>query len=55
MSNPLDVRENDEHALDFALKFPLEGWLLCLSVITVIPVLITSDNSGQDVASSETI
>jgi hypothetical protein len=50
VKNPLDVKENDEHALDFALHlprfflslriftFPLEGLLLCLEVITVNPL-----------------
>jgi hypothetical protein len=30
MNNPLDVKENDEHALDFALHFPL-GRIVALS------------------------
>jgi hypothetical protein len=39
---PLNVKENDEQTLDFALYFPLGGWLLCRKVITVNPALITS-------------
>jgi hypothetical protein len=60
VNNPLDVKENDEHALDFPLHlsrpfqsrqiwaFPLRGLLLCLRVIAVNPALITSDNPGQE-------
>jgi hypothetical protein len=32
MNNPLEVKENDEHALDFAPHFPLGGLLLYLRV-----------------------
>jgi hypothetical protein len=59
MNNPLEVKENDEHSLDFALHLPhlsqsrwigtflLGGLLFCLRVITVNAALITSDNLGQ--------
>jgi hypothetical protein len=30
VNNPLDVKENYEHAYDFALHFLLGGLLLCL-------------------------
>jgi hypothetical protein len=41
LKNTLDVKENDEHALDFALPFSLGG---SVRVITVNPALDTSDN-----------
>jgi hypothetical protein len=44
----LVVKENDEHAPDFALHLSLRGLLLCLRVITVNPALVTSDNPGQE-------
>jgi hypothetical protein len=44
VNNALDVKENDEHALDLALHFQLGGLLLRIMVITVNPALITSDN-----------
>jgi hypothetical protein len=44
VNNPLDAKENDEHAL----HFPLGGMLLCLRAITVNPALVTSDNPGQE-------
>jgi hypothetical protein len=59
LNNPIDVKENDEHALYFALHlsrlfrsrwvctFQLGGLLLCLRAITVSPALVTSDNPGQ--------
>jgi hypothetical protein len=55
-NNLFDVKENDEHVLDFALHeshwrvwtFPLGRLLLSLRVITINPALITSDNSGQE-------
>jgi hypothetical protein len=47
MNKSFDVKEN-EHALDFALRFPFGRLLLCLRVIIIIPALITSDNPGQD-------
>jgi hypothetical protein len=48
VNNPFNVKENDEHALDFALHFPLGGLLLCLMVITVNPALVTSDDPRQE-------
>jgi hypothetical protein len=48
VNNPLDVKENDDHALDFALSFPLGGLLLCLRVTTVNSAHVTSDNLGQE-------
>jgi hypothetical protein len=48
MNNSLDVKESYEHALDFAFHLPLEGFLLCLKVITVNPALVTSGNPGQE-------
>jgi hypothetical protein len=60
VNNPLDVKENGEYALDFALHlcrlfwslrvlaFQMGGLVLCLRVITVNPALITSDNPGQE-------
>jgi hypothetical protein len=59
MNNPLDVKENDEYALDVAhlsrlfhyprvWTFPLGGLLSCLRVIIVNPALVTSDNPGQE-------
>jgi hypothetical protein len=36
------------HALDFALRFPSGGLLLCLKVMTVNPVLVTSNNAEQE-------
>jgi hypothetical protein len=60
VSNPLDVKENDEHALDFdphlsylfqsrwVLTFPLGGLLLSLRVLIVSPPLANSDNPGQE-------
>jgi hypothetical protein len=48
MNNPLDVKENDEHALDFALQFRLGRLLLRLGVIIVNPTLITRDNHEQE-------
>jgi hypothetical protein len=44
MNNHFDGKENYEHALDFALHFPLGGLLLCLRVISINPALATSDN-----------
>jgi hypothetical protein len=44
----LFVKENYEHALDFALHFPLEGLLLYLRVINVNPAVITDDNPGKE-------
>jgi hypothetical protein len=41
------VKENYEHALDFALQFPFGGKLLCHRVITINPAIITSDNPKQ--------
>jgi hypothetical protein len=50
---------NDKHALDLArhfrcliLSFSIGGLLFCLMVITVNPVVVTSDNSGQECLSS---
>jgi hypothetical protein len=43
VSNPLDIKENDKHALDF----PLGELLLCLGHNRK-PPLITSDNVGQE-------
>jgi hypothetical protein len=60
VNNPLDVKEDDEHAPDVALHlsrllrsrqictFPLGGFLLCLRIITINLVLITGDNPGQE-------
>jgi hypothetical protein len=48
VNNPLDVKENYEHALEFALHFPLGGLLPCLRVITVNLALASSDNPGQE-------
>jgi hypothetical protein len=48
VNNPLHVKENDEHALDFALHFPFGGLLPCLRVITLNPALVTSNNPEQD-------
>jgi hypothetical protein len=48
VNNPLDVKENDKHSLDFALHFPLGGLLLCLIVITIDLALITSDNPRHE-------
>jgi hypothetical protein len=48
VNNPVDVKENCEYALDFALNFPLGGLLLCLMVITVNQALVCSDNPGQE-------
>jgi hypothetical protein len=56
---PLDMKENDEHALDFAplsnlfrspwvWAFPLGGLLLCLRIITVNPALVTGEYPGQE-------
>jgi hypothetical protein len=45
---PLDIKENDEHALNFAPYFPLEELFPCLKVMTIIPALVTSDNPGQE-------
>jgi hypothetical protein len=45
----LDVIENDEHALGFALHFTLGRLLLCLRVITINLALVTSGNPGQNV------
>jgi hypothetical protein len=39
---------NDEYAFDFAVHFPFRGLLLCLMVMTVNPVIITSENPGQE-------
>jgi hypothetical protein len=51
VNNPLDIKENDEHALDFGLGefglFHLEDCCF-ISVITVNPSLVTSDNPGQE-------
>jgi hypothetical protein len=47
MLNSLDIKENDEHALNLALCFPLRGLLLCLRVIIVHPALVISDISAQ--------
>jgi hypothetical protein len=47
VSNPLNVKENDEHALHFDLHSPLCGFLLCFRVIDVNPALVSSDNPGQ--------
>jgi hypothetical protein len=52
MNNPLDVNENDEHALDFARHFPVGEMLLCLTVTTINPALVSLDKM---VASSEVI
>jgi hypothetical protein len=46
VNSPLNVKENYEYALDFALHFPLGGLLLCLVVIN--PALVSSDNPGQE-------
>jgi hypothetical protein len=48
MNNPLDIKENYEHALDFSLRFPLGGLLLCLRVINVNSALVTSDKPKQE-------
>jgi hypothetical protein len=48
VNNPLDGKENYEHALNCALHFPLGRVLLFLRAITVNSALITSDNSGQE-------
>jgi hypothetical protein len=48
MNNLLDVKENYEHALDFALHFRLGRVLLWLRVIIVNPTLITSYKHGQE-------
>jgi hypothetical protein len=47
VNNLLDVKDNDEHAPDVALHFSLEGLLHCLTVITINPAFITSDNPRQ--------
>jgi hypothetical protein len=56
VNNPFNVKENDEHTLDFAFHlsclfqsrwvwtFQLGGLLFCLRVITINPALVTSDN-----------
>jgi hypothetical protein len=49
------ISENDEHAHDFSLHFPLEGLLLYLRVITINPVLGTSDNPYKKIVSAEAI
>jgi hypothetical protein len=60
VNNPPDIKENYEHALDVSLypshlflsdsvrALPMGGLLLCLSVITVNPALVTSDIPGQE-------
>jgi hypothetical protein len=48
VKSPLDIKESDEHALDFSLHFPLGGLLLCVRAITINPALITNDNHGQE-------
>jgi hypothetical protein len=57
VNNPLDVKQNNEHALDFALHlsclfFSLGEFglflLVCLRDITLNPALVTSDNPGQE-------
>jgi hypothetical protein len=59
VNNPLDVKENDEHALEFVLHlsrffglsenghFHWEEFCI-VSVITVHPALVTSDNARQE-------
>jgi hypothetical protein len=59
MNNHLDVKENDEHALDFILHLyhicrsrwvwtlPLGGLLLCLRVIAINPFVVASDNASH--------
>jgi hypothetical protein len=48
VNSPLNVKENYEHLLDFALHFPLGELQLCLRGITINEVLVTSDNPGQE-------
>jgi hypothetical protein len=48
VNNLLVVKEDNDHALDFALHFPLGELLPCLMVITVNPTLVTGDNIGQE-------
>jgi hypothetical protein len=57
MNNPLDIKENVEHALDFAVHLShfFRSWwvwtfpsLLCLRVITINPALVTSNSFGQE-------
>jgi hypothetical protein len=48
INNPFDVKENDDHALDFDLLFALGGLVLCLSVITQMQLsspVITQDRN----------
>jgi hypothetical protein len=45
LNSPLDVKEDVEYAVDFALHFPL---MLCLRAITANPALVASDNLGQE-------
>jgi hypothetical protein len=48
VNNQLDVKENNEHALELALHFPFGGLLLSLRHITLNPTLIASVNPGQE-------
>jgi hypothetical protein len=48
VNNPLDVKENDEHAHEFALHLLLGGLLLCLMVRMANLALVTSDNPEQE-------
>jgi hypothetical protein len=48
VNDPLDAKENGEHAPDFAFQFPFGELLFRLRVLTVNPALIISDNPGQE-------
>jgi hypothetical protein len=48
VNNPLNVKENDKHALHFPLYSPLQGLLPCFRITTVNPALVTSDIPGQE-------
>jgi hypothetical protein len=48
VNNPLTLKIILSMLLNLLFTFPLEGLLLCLRVITINPVLATSDNPGQD-------
>jgi hypothetical protein len=43
VNNFLNVKENDKHALDFALHFPQGGLLLCPRVMIVNSALVATE------------
>jgi hypothetical protein len=47
LNSPFDIKEKIEHALGFALHFPLGRQLFCLRVITVNPAPVTWTRSLQ--------